>query len=71
MFSSLDKDEDILLRIAKVILGLQKVCLNMLEELAMMIPHLEEIKLGNGDKSNLGYIECWIKPCLKSFCFFS
>lgn len=56
MFSSLDKNEGILLRIATAISRLQRVCMNMLEELAMMVPHLEEIKLGNGDKSSLGYI---------------
>lgn len=56
MFSSLDKNEGILLRIATAISRLQRVCMNMLEELAMMVPHLEEIKLRNGDKSSLGYI---------------
>lgn len=56
MFSSLNKNEGILLRIATAVLRLQRVCMNMLEELAMMVPNLEEIKLGNGDKSSLGYI---------------
>ena len=45
-----------LLGVAAIILGLQTVCMNMLEELGIMRPHSEEMKLGNGDKSNLGYI---------------
>lgn len=45
-----------LLGVAAIILGLQTVCMNMLEELGIMGPHSEEMKLGNGDKSNLGYI---------------
>ena len=51
-----DKNEDTFVRIATVILGLQRVCMNVLEELAKMGPHPEETELGNGDKSNLGHI---------------
>lgn len=56
MLSSPDKNEDIFVRIATVILGLQRVCMNVLEELAEMGPHPEGTGLENADKSNLGHI---------------
>ena len=39
---SLDKNEDTFLRIATVILRLQKLCANVLEKLITMGPHPEE-----------------------------
>lgn len=56
MLSSPDENEDTFIRIATVILGLQRVRMNVLEELAEMGPHPEGTELENADKLNLGHI---------------